>query len=543
MASINNSTHPEYNNKISSWIKFRRTYEAGSAFIEKYVEKFSVREDNTDFNNRKAISYIPAFAKAAVIEIKNAIYQRMADIIRRGGTPSFQAAIKNNVNLVGDSMTSFIGRIILPELLVMSKVGVYIDRSILPENASLRDAKKNHPYIYEYTAENIMNWSLDSNGVLKTLLLKDWTNQLDDNGLVENIVEEYRLLRLIDNQVTIELYDKDGELKTSTIIGLNKIPFVIFEISDSILTDVASYQIALANLASADISYAVKANFPYYVEQFSPGADIGAIVRQAGTTGEASEATKASAIAVKVGSVQGRRYPKGMDRPGFINPSSEPLEVSMKKEDQMKKEIKELVHLAVQNIEPRRESAESKRMDERGLEAGLSAIGLELEYGERQIAEIWKLYEKSTAEVTISYPTSYDLRTDEERRQESKELKDIAESVPSSTLKRKIMIYISNLLLGSKISSEDMAIIENEIENAEQPIADPKVILNDHDAGLVSDTTASKLRGYKEGEVELAKKDHADRAARIAEAQGGMGARGVPDLDDDPSKSAKAEKK
>jgi hypothetical protein len=42
---------------------------------------------------------------------------------------------------------------------------------------------------------------------------------------------------------------------------------VVFNISDSLLADAADYQIALLNLNSADLGFALKANYPVYTEQ------------------------------------------------------------------------------------------------------------------------------------------------------------------------------------------------------------------------------------------------------------------------------------
>jgi hypothetical protein len=87
-----------------------------------------------------------------------------------------------------------------------------------------------------------------------------------------------------------------------------------------------------------------------------------------------------------------------------------------------------------------------------------------------------------------------------------------------------------------------MAKIHAEIDSAQVIVTDPEIIKDDHEAGFVGTELASKLRGYPEGEVEKAKKDHADRASRIALAQSEAGARGVSDMDTDPSRSARREK-
>ena len=84
----------------------------------------------------------------------------------------------------------------------------------------------------------------------------------------------------------------------------------------------------------------------------------------------------------------------GMDRPEFISPSSEPLVASLKLQEKLEDDIRKLVNLAVANKTGRSISAEAKDMDNQGLEAGLSFIGLILENSERKIAEHWASYEE-----------------------------------------------------------------------------------------------------------------------------------------------------
>ena len=113
-------THPYYGEKFSDWEKWRDVYEGGQHFIDRYLKPFSTREGDAAFKRRKEVTYNPAFAKEAVNEIKNSIFQRLTDISRVGGSESYRRAVEGKdggVNLLGESMTSFIGRRILPELL------------------------------------------------------------------------------------------------------------------------------------------------------------------------------------------------------------------------------------------------------------------------------------------------------------------------------------------------------------------------------------------------------------------------------------------
>lgn len=80
----------------------------------------------------------------------------------------------------------------------------------------------------------------------------------------------------------------------------------------------------------------------------------------------------------------GMKYGIGLERPGFISPPTDPLVASMKKQSEMKDEIKQLLNLSL-----------SSMGDSTSKEEGLSFIGQELERGEREIAAIWCEYEKT----------------------------------------------------------------------------------------------------------------------------------------------------
>lgn len=540
-------THPDYDAMFSEWEKYRTTFQGGANFIAKYLKQFSSKENATDFANRKAITYLPALSKAAVMDVKNAIYQRLVDIKRTDGPTSYLEAATgegNGVDFKGNSMSSFIGRIILPELLSMAKVGVFVDKNPLVEGASKADAKGIRPYLYMYRAEDIRSWTINEEGTLVNVLLRDNNEKLDPvTGLVAGTTKQYRHAYISDaGTVQIDYYDANGKpiAYKNITLELTKIPFVVFEITQSLLIDVCEYQMALLNLASSDINYAWKSNYPFYTEQFDPVSEQ-SMLRSSNANdntsvsanGTAAEAKIAKSPQVDLGLRQGRRYPRGLERPMFIHPSAEPLYASMKKQDQMKEEIRQLINLSIASLESTRASAASKQEDSKGLEAGLSYIGLELEYGERQISSIWAAYEGSAEATVISYPTSYSLKTDSERRTEAKELREELPNIPSITYQKEMAKLIVSINLGTKVSSDTLKKIVSEIEASEVVVTDPEIIVKDHEAGFVSTQLASELRGYPKNQVEQAKKDHAERLARIAAAQSDPSSRGLKDMSDD----------
>lgn len=526
---ITTKTNEDYDRMTQDWPKFRLVFEGGKCFVNKYLKKWSIREDSRDFEDRKCITYSPAHAKAGVMDIKNAIYQRLVDINRTGGTASYQKAVKGEnggVDRAGNTMKSFIGRCVIEEMLIMKRVGVFIDRAPLTGPITKADEKAVPPYLYTYKAEQIRDWEYDSNNKLVTLLLTQKENIYDQfTGLVTKKVDIYKLYNLTPKGVLYRKYDADGQQDGPEILfKLKKIPFVMFEISESLLKEAADMQIALLNLGSSDLVYALKANYPFYIEQYDASSIQAAFLRQAQDTsqlesGQQAQEKAASPEIINTGLQQGRRYGKDLNPPAFIHPSPEPLRVSMEKQAAIVKEIREVINLSLSNIEPKRASAESKQLDQKGLEAGLSWIGLELEQGEREIAECWSDYEASKEIATINYPKNYSLRSDDDRIQESKDLNEQAAKFPSKTAQKECIKASATLLLGTRVSNEILMKIHTEIDSAIVPIIDAETVVKDVETGLVTMDTASQIRGYPKGEAEKAKTEAAEKAALIVQAQ------------------------
>jgi hypothetical protein len=327
----------------------------------------------------------------------------------------------------------------------------------------------------------------------------------------------------------------------------------MLSIGGSLLKDVYKHQVALLNLGSSDVSYALKANFPFYVEQRdmrNTGAHLKQHVDDDGTT-TTSDNSEVGQDA-RTGVSHGRTYDMKANEPSFIHPSPEPLMASIKLQEKLEDDIRKLVNLAVQNkIGQRAISAEAMKLSDQGLEAGLSYIGLILEGAERRIAEHWAAYENRNVDqrdiATIKYPDRYSLKNDEDRVKEATELAELIYTVPGTTAKKELAKGIVNALLSGKVNVETIDKIYGEIDEAEYTTSDPDMIIRSQEAGLCGEQVASVALGFSEDEYLVARADHLARAKAIAEAQAGakaeagMAARGVEDLDAD-KKSGEKEK-
>ncbi len=529
--------HPTLLQYAEDWERYRLTFEGGRQFIDKYLRKYHTHEDVEMYMERKRITYCPAFASAAVTEINNTLFSRMPDVIRLVDSDSYNNTVKGlsgGVDYKGVSIDNFIGCHILPELTMMGKVGVYVDMPTeVPIVGSISENTV-HPYYYTYNVEDIISWEYGLPGsgheFTKLLLRDNFYKNEKQFGLTSSVSDNFRLLEVADGGIRVTFLDSEKEIQSTVMLNLKKIPFVMFKLKHSLLKNVADYQIALLNMESTDVDFACKVNFPIYTEQSSYLTSLPNAKPEEQDTQEPQSGQHKR----NLGSKHGVRYSKGSERPDFINPSAEPLLANIEKENNIKRDIRQLVHLNVSSLGAQTVSKESKNIDRESLENGLSLISLVLEEGERKLACFWNDYESNDSQVSVSYPRNFDLRTEDDRRVEAEKLIQLSRNIASDTFQREMLKRVVTTLIGTKVTVEILDKIKEEIDQAPTLSADSKTILSDLEAGLVTAVTASKIRGYNENEAKKAQKEKQERLSFIAKAQGGeVGeARGNSDFED-----------
>jgi hypothetical protein len=538
---------PRYTNDSLYWNEWRECYNGGAEYLRLYLTKFSERETDADFTTRKSNTPVPAYAKSALNDVRNSIFQRLRDVIRRGGSGDYMKAVAGEdggVDNNGSSMQSFIGIEVLTEALIMGRSGVYIDAP-QSDGPTLADVKDSRPYVYNYCVEDILALSVSKPsrpGEFSAVLLRDVG--VDYNSMLNYGVQlpvgtytRYRLVWLNEEtgKVNMMFYDDQnnpitpqGDLTTpDNVIELNltSIPFVLVDTGGSILKDVCNHQKALLNLGSSDVAYALKANYPFYVEQKDMRA-VGSHLKSHISDDGSSDTTRneEAGTQTRAGVTHGREYDLKAEAPQFIHPSPEPLLASIKLQEKLEDDIRKLVNLSVQNkLGQRVTSAEAMKLSDQGLEAGLSYIGLVLEGAERRIAYHWAAYENSNSKkrqvAVIKYPDRYSLKNDEDRIKEANDLAKLMYSVPGTTVKKELAKNIVNALLAGRVSVDKLDDIYKEIDKADYTTSDPDTIIQSQEAGLVGEQTASEALGFGPEEYKKARVDHAARAIRILQAQ------------------------
>lgn len=553
---ITEARHPDYIKEFGYWPKWRTIVDGGDSFVNAFLQK-QVDEDAATYLRRRELTPAAVFAKAALYEIITSVLTRLPDVVRTGGPSSYISAClgqKGGVDGFGATMNQFMALTVLQELLAMRRVGIFIDRPQLPLGATIEDAKRRPPYIYSYGIEDILAWTLEQGSLTPTevLLRQHIPVTVENSSLVTGYTEQYQHIVNTGQGIAITTYDSNKNQLNSAILDLPDVPFLILEINNSVLKDIAGHQIALLNLESSTIAFAIAASLAVYVEQ-ADMATFMAALRRSGPSGSVDEdgypdedtdvpGTDGATHAVRLGLNRGRRYMKDGDKPGFISPNNENILRSEAVVQTLKDDIRRLMLLTVSNLSSRGvASATALSLSQSTSNNGLAALGASLELAERIISKVWATYE-GTEPAVIQYPTDYQIMSDAERRAAIDELTKIRDSAPSKTFQQKVTELISTLLLSNRVSRKVMDKIILEIQSAPALMSKIPDVTAVVEAGIMPREYAAACLCLPEDAAAKGNAEHAERLKRIAASQGTASgtARGNTDGTDDAAAEKEA---
>lgn len=477
---------------------YRSIKDGGSQFRASYLARFSTREKEEDYATRLSMSPIPGTARQLINELKNQIIPRLSTITREGGPSSYRKCAngeKYGMDGDGSSMLHLLDKYILPELLFMGKVGILVVSPNQPTEVLTKASIVRPPLLRIFPIETIRDYKYarsDQKGQLSHVSLA----YLNESG--QRAIMEYRL----DDDGGV--YRKDFKKQPEYRTDLDQIPFVLAELNESLLVDIAYHQVANLNMSSSDVNFVVHSNFPIYTEKTDPRTAPSHLI-------QGGEGTKTEHTA-EMGTLVGRTYTD--ERPGFIAPPTEPLLASMKKQKELKDEMREMLNLTLNNTKS--VSAEAKGKDSESMEAGLSSIGQELAWLEQHIANIWAELEGESEVTKVTYPSIYRIKTDAERVAEALELAKMRNHVPSDTFRKQISKMIVETMLKGKVLEELIEAIYAEVDASTITLTNPDDVFKAVEASILDARNAAIALGTPVDGVAKAQLEHAERLARIS---------------------------
>lgn len=558
--------HPEWSTLMGKWKEWRLVYEGGDDFVTEYTRRYSKREPKAEFDERVKLTYNPGDATTVINEVRNKMIAKLPDVVRTGDA-GYVDAMKEDVDLYGSSMNSFMGLQVLPLLLAQQKRFIAVDappavsRGIPATRAD--DAGK--PYLYTVGAEEVLSWAYRPDGVLVSVLFVTTQDVTDpDTGLLMGVVPCFRFMRLLEAGETYEgvngpgvavrvLNEKNKDIAEPTLLKLSRIPLVEVRLVDSMLRTISRLAIGLLNLSSSDMAFLFKGNFPIYTEQFDP--TVGTIKprasaverrdRPASQPAEDPQTRHSNDDELPVGVNKGIRYRKGTERPGFIGPAPSNLQVSMEKQRAISENIRLLATLALASMSTKalEQSGKSKELDRDSLEAGLAYIGSELQTAERGVALLWhEFLGMPNADYSVNYPSNWRVLSTDERIALAGQWKTVKGAVRSETYQKEVEKLVAGIVISPNVDEATMTKVNQEVDDAEWFDDSPEraeQLGKDVTNQILDTEKAAELRGFgaetaravKDGEEDLA--EALSTGALPTAAQGQPVVKPVPAEDDD----------
>ena len=196
----------EYEDSAVVWKRMRDVNSGRDAVIkggEIYTPKLPAATPAAQFNYLNRGNFYNALRRT-VSGLVGGIFQKAP----RCDVPSRVEPWLDDVTLTHIPMTAFALEA-TTEVLLMGRMGVLVELATETPQGDRR------PYFVSYTAENIINWQTTNIGgddVLSLLVLRESPTQLDVREPFKvDIVEQYRVLALIDGMYTQQLYRKADE--------------------------------------------------------------------------------------------------------------------------------------------------------------------------------------------------------------------------------------------------------------------------------------------------------------------------------------------
>ena len=459
---ITKRKNPFFDYNIDYWELAQNAYAGGAMYINKALIKhiaetdvsFAERQKRAYYFNypRRIANLITQYALSTEPKRENAPLDIIADFTKQ----------KINVN-------EFM-RQVSTKLNIYGVVWIMVSMPYFEGKLSLADkvSGKIRPFAEAIDPQNVTDWSIDENGDLIWAIVKT-RKRYDSDPFKEAVTAERYSLYTKDY---IRVFECDGETPIAEYPNtLGIVPlFRIMEVdgyamrSKHYFEDIMRISNAILNNESEAQMNTIKQMFGVMVipEDFANSAEK--------YKDEKSE--KMSNIISRSTCIVESPETRGITR--FISPAGVETTIIRKENQELKKEMYDIVGMALNSMSHSMQTAESKSWDFHNVSQFLANRADLLEQAENRIWEFFRLYDSSIPEVKAVYNRSFKV---EDFDKQIKALLDISAlpSMPLSITKQVARSAVEVLEKITPISDDVKQNIFNDIEEIEEA---PKINMN-----------------------------------------------------------------
>ena len=440
--NITEARHPEYTEKVLQWDKYKLAYLANDEYYTTTVDKFSSKEPEKQYNTRVKRAYNALPCKGYISKLQNMTFRKRFDYKYKASDTEIDQLVQTNVDGKGTSLFNFhVGTV----LKWLATYGEYYIYTAMPsfEGELTREQQQQagiFPYLVGVHPQNVVAWRYKegSQSEFAQLLMKTTDQKIDKFGFTQ-----FDTVFMLYTEDMIYKYDTQGEILEEYTNTIGKVAFSKISIGESFLSDIVRIAAAAVNLASGNLNFLEKSNFPILgqkgqekLETFDAGAGWGVFL---GENGELKYV----------------EYPTGS------------LDFNAKTMDKLKELADEAASQKYQSIATHvRQSGESQKENFKDVDAALSWINSIISEGLQQaIGYMGDYLSKSNVKLTHNAPITYLNESPSDVVKRSQQMLDIAEDAKSNEMRAAISEQAYNpLLAGVKdkekvLKAEEKAIL------------------------------------------------------------------------------------
>jgi len=285
---IIDTTHAEYEDKLATWERYRLAYLANDEYYNTTINAFSSKEGSTQLAERKRQAYNALPVKNYISALQNHTWRKRFDYEYEANNQLVDDILQRNADGKFNSIFHFHANDILKWLPTYDTVWIYTAQHSFQGEITLAQQREQglNPYFVLVSPENITNWKLkeDSQTEFSQVMMKTWEEVEDEYGFAA-----FQMRYLVFREDVIIKFDEEGEEVERYDNEIGKVPFVRLTIDESFISDIVRIAAAAVNLASGNLNFLNKSNFPILtqkgqepLENFNAYADTGVFVGEDG---------------------------------------------------------------------------------------------------------------------------------------------------------------------------------------------------------------------------------------------------------------------
>ena len=245
------TTHPDYDQNVTDWLKVRRAIRGRKKELTRYLRQIQPFNAERQKAYEEGAVYTNFSGRTSQV-LQGAVFRKPAEV----ELPANIQYLEDEADSDGNSLEQF-ARSVVNNVKNVGRHGILVDYPQAPDGLSREEvaAMRLRPILSEYKAEDIINWRTNG-GKLVLVVLRE-SEEVETTEFDIEVEDRYRVLMLIDGYYVQRYYDDGGvmlwEAEPRDASGA-RWEFIPFVCAGSVNNDINVDEIPFLPLADLNIA-------------------------------------------------------------------------------------------------------------------------------------------------------------------------------------------------------------------------------------------------------------------------------------------------